>query len=439
VTGYRIYRGGVLVGTSTYGSFSDSGLTAGTSYTYTVAAYDAQDNVSAQTGAITVKTQMTGTQTRNVTDVVTLTTALEEAAANPSATFTINLAAGTYKLGASALPAFSGNNTKIQGPEGDGASAVIDCAARTDGPVFSVSGSYVYFIGLEFINVRSNAITIQYGAYSGVIANCVFDCVSTSAAIKGFACSGWFVAGNAINGVAGSVSTAEPAIYFVNGATYLEISYNLILNCDRGIGAGSSSYEYVGPIWIENNMIANNLTTGFTGPGIRLEGVNTEGASIDNNSVYQSGSYANAIEYVRCSYPVRIRNNLVNKAIVGSESPSAIVSNNNSSAVAAWFKDVSGCDLRLTGSITGVVDAGIAITGLTNDIEGDLRPSGAAYDIGADEYMVASTPVTPAPAPGNAAGGSSGGGGGGAPSGWFFGALLVLSLTRRLNAKDGRW
>jgi chitodextrinase len=51
VTGYRIYRGGAQVGTSTTTSFTNTGLTPSTSYSFTVAAYDAVGNVSAQTSA----------------------------------------------------------------------------------------------------------------------------------------------------------------------------------------------------------------------------------------------------------------------------------------------------------------------------------------------------------------------------------------------------
>ncbi|MEO6513324.1 MAG: fibronectin type III domain-containing protein [Candidatus Saccharimonadales bacterium] len=54
VTGYKIYRGGVQIGTSATASYTDSGLTSGTQYSYTVAAYDAAGNTSAQTGALLV-------------------------------------------------------------------------------------------------------------------------------------------------------------------------------------------------------------------------------------------------------------------------------------------------------------------------------------------------------------------------------------------------
>ena len=48
VTGYRIYRGGALVTTTSGASYTDSGLTSATTYSYNVAAYDAAANVSAQ-------------------------------------------------------------------------------------------------------------------------------------------------------------------------------------------------------------------------------------------------------------------------------------------------------------------------------------------------------------------------------------------------------
>jgi chitodextrinase len=56
VTGYRIYRGGTQIGTSTATTYSDANLTPGTQYSYTVAAVDAAGNVSATSTAITPST-----------------------------------------------------------------------------------------------------------------------------------------------------------------------------------------------------------------------------------------------------------------------------------------------------------------------------------------------------------------------------------------------
>ncbi|MFC6594789.1 glycoside hydrolase family 6 protein [Kitasatospora paranensis] len=61
VTGYDIYRGTTLVGSSTTASFTDTGLTASTAYSYTVKAKDAAGNVSAASAALSVTTSAGGT------------------------------------------------------------------------------------------------------------------------------------------------------------------------------------------------------------------------------------------------------------------------------------------------------------------------------------------------------------------------------------------
>jgi chitodextrinase len=56
VTGYRVYRNGTQVGTPTGTTFTDSGLTASTTYTYTVKAADAAGNLSAASNSLNVTT-----------------------------------------------------------------------------------------------------------------------------------------------------------------------------------------------------------------------------------------------------------------------------------------------------------------------------------------------------------------------------------------------
>jgi chitodextrinase len=56
VVGYRVFRDGVLVGSPTSTSYTDSSLTAGTSYSYAVAAVDAANNVSARSAPVSVTT-----------------------------------------------------------------------------------------------------------------------------------------------------------------------------------------------------------------------------------------------------------------------------------------------------------------------------------------------------------------------------------------------
>jgi chitodextrinase len=56
VAGYNVYRGGTKVGTSATASYTDSGLSVATSYSYTVSAYDPTGNTSAQSGAFSAAT-----------------------------------------------------------------------------------------------------------------------------------------------------------------------------------------------------------------------------------------------------------------------------------------------------------------------------------------------------------------------------------------------
>jgi len=57
VTGYNIYRDSVLIDTSATNSYSDTGLIPDTEYTYTVSAYDAIPNNSAQSNSDSATTE----------------------------------------------------------------------------------------------------------------------------------------------------------------------------------------------------------------------------------------------------------------------------------------------------------------------------------------------------------------------------------------------
>ncbi|WP_033221818.1 cellulase family glycosylhydrolase [Kitasatospora phosalacinea] len=60
VTGYDVYRNGTKVGSATSTSYTDSGLSAATAYSYTVRAKDAAGNVSAASAAVTATTSTGG-------------------------------------------------------------------------------------------------------------------------------------------------------------------------------------------------------------------------------------------------------------------------------------------------------------------------------------------------------------------------------------------
>ncbi len=97
VTGYKVYRGGVLVGSPAGPSYTDSGLSNGTAYLYTVKATDAAGNLSAASNQVSV--------TPGDTQAPTVPTglALVKNAANHSITFswtasTDNIAVTKYRV-----------------------------------------------------------------------------------------------------------------------------------------------------------------------------------------------------------------------------------------------------------------------------------------------------------------------------------------------------
>ena len=56
VAAYRIYRGGTQISTSTTTNYTDTRLTAGTTYSYAVSAYDSAGNISNKSGAVNITT-----------------------------------------------------------------------------------------------------------------------------------------------------------------------------------------------------------------------------------------------------------------------------------------------------------------------------------------------------------------------------------------------
>jgi len=87
VTGYKVFRNGIQVGTATTPAYSDPSLSAGTSYSYTVSAYDAAGNNSAQSNVTTVFTQSVST---NSFPAVSITSPTDGKTYTAPASITIN-------------------------------------------------------------------------------------------------------------------------------------------------------------------------------------------------------------------------------------------------------------------------------------------------------------------------------------------------------------
>jgi len=100
VTGYRIFSNSAFIATSSGAFYKSTGLAAGSGYSYTVAAYDAAGNVSAQSTSASATTntdtstqQNSNTNTTATADTTPPTTSITSPSANATVSGTITVSA----------------------------------------------------------------------------------------------------------------------------------------------------------------------------------------------------------------------------------------------------------------------------------------------------------------------------------------------------------
>jgi hypothetical protein len=348
----------------------------------------------------------------------------------------IRLEDGTYTLSGVSMLWVSANNVSVSSVSGNRNAVIIQGQGMYGGVgwIFNVAGDNFKVSDITMRRVANHAIQFQPQADGPTISNCIIQ-DTYEQMLKGSFNSGspnqhsdnglvenclfeytagigpnyyiggidvhrghnWIVRGCTFKNIKSpAADIAEHAIHFWNGSENITVERNLILNCDRGIGFGMAGNPGNVAGVIRNNMIYHDGSGAFADVGIIIE--DTPDCDIYNNTIYMAGSYPNAIEY-RWSGTTGtvIVNNLTNKAIQLRDGAShSVLSNNVTNAQTSWFIDASIGDLHLVSSVSAVVDQGIFISGLTNDFDGDVRPHGAGYDIGADEY--GALPPQPPPA-----------------------------------------
>ena len=179
---------------------------------------------------------------------------------------------------------------------------------------------------------------------------------------------------------------AEHAIHFWRTSSGILVEQNVIVDCDRGVGYGLSADAASGTTGgvIRNNTIYHRAVAGFADVGIGLE--NAADVQVYNNTILLESGYPNAIEYRFPGTTARIYNNLANTLIRQRDGATSTLANNLTTAQPAWFRAPVTGDLHLASRIPAAVDQGNPIETLTADLDGEPRPQGAGFDIGADEY-----------------------------------------------------
>ncbi len=225
---------------------------------------------------------------------------------------------------------------------------------------------------------------------NGLVENCVFEYTAGIGpqyyigGIDAHGAKNWVVRNNTFRSIASpNTSISEFAVHFWNGSANNLVERNTIVNCDRGVGFGLAERGNSGGI-IRNNMIYHASGKGqFADVGISLH--NSPNTQVYNNTIVLEHNYPDAIEYrFAGTQGVLIANNLVNKQISARDGASGSSKSNVTNASASWFKNAAVGDLHLASAVSSVVDKGQAVSGLTDDFDGDARVG--SPDIGADEF-----------------------------------------------------
>lgn len=147
-------------------------------------------------------------------------------------------------------------------------------------------------------------------------------------------------------------------------------------------------------IQIYNNTIVSGLTMPNNPRGIRL--ANSPNAIIKNNIVIDAGKPGHN-PYIDKDTPSTTGLDAGYNLIYYTDgtTPYGTAYPNDLWAVNPQFVNFAGADLHLQAS-SPAINAGVTLATVTKDYDGQTRPNGTAWDIGADEFYA---PATPTPVP----------------------------------------
>ena len=244
--------------------------------------------------------------------------------------------------------------------------------------------------GEQFI--KANPDDVGGGVDNGIVEYSVIEFTTTGRSDypKGVdiqTAQNWIVRHNVFKNLVppGGGSLSGPAVLAWRGTTNTTVEGNVFLNCTRSVMLGADDYyspSHRGGV-IRNNIVfraANQVGD----VGIML--TSSPDTQVLNNTVYLSGTYASPIEYrYGITSNVLIANNLVDGTIAARDDATATLRTNLQGAGPGYFTSVASGDLHLSAVAGGAIDQGTTLGAVTDDWDGEARPQGQAYDIGADE------------------------------------------------------
>jgi hypothetical protein len=215
--------------------------------------------------------------------------------------------------------------------------------------------------------------------------------------ISAHAADNWVVRGNYFKNLHNPDSSISwwwnPTLLFWNHSRNTLTENNIFVNVDRAIAYGltdqSSGTDHFGGT-IRNNFITNTPGLMSASRKAASDGLiivnDSPTTKVYHNTIVTNGNIRYAIEF---RFPATLngeaRNNLADAPINLRDGATATQSGNYLTATSAMFVGPSVGNLHLLPSATAVINSAPALSAVSTDIDGNIRPQGAGYDSGADE------------------------------------------------------
>jgi hypothetical protein len=185
----------------------------------------------------------------------------------------------------------------------------------------------------------------------------------------------------------------NPAVLVWNHSTNTLTERNTFINVDRAVAYGlqdNTGSDHRGGI-IRNNFI-------YVQPGLMSQSRkassdaqiivwDSPGTKVFHNTILTNGNVFRAIEVRFNTAEVEIRSNLTDAPLGTRDGGSYSQSGNLLTATAGMFVNATAGNLHLKDTATAAIDKAPTLINVRADIDGNPRPTGAAYDIGADELV----------------------------------------------------
>jgi hypothetical protein len=187
----------------------------------------------------------------------------------------------------------------------------------------------------------------------------------------------------------------NPAVLMWNYSQHTVTEQNTFINVDRAIAYGlidrTSGTDHFGGtirnnvVYLRPGLMSAARRRGSDGAIIVWDSPQTK---VDHNTILTHGNVAKAIEFRFTTTGGAARNNLADAAIGARDGARFTLRGNYLAATPTMFVNPGGADLHLRETSTTralVLDHGVVVPAVMDDMDGQRRPRGAGYDIGADE------------------------------------------------------